>query len=247
MPTTSSQSGPGPVDIADGGPCDAQCDPWRPDDCPLGEKCTAAVCLGGSTAGDSNICVPILGDKAIGEECNFLGDGLDGLDDCEAEAMCWDQNPETGLGYCVGFCTGTPTAPSCPTPDSVCQLFGDGVLSICYPTCDPLTPDCPNPNSLCIPDTGDRGFWCTLDASGGFGTYGTPCNFINSCNHGLICIDATAVPAPECAAATGRCSEICDLTNPVCAGAPEGQVCVPWWEGVPPSGYENVGVCSLQP
>ena len=75
--------------------------------------------------------------------------------------------------------------------------------------------------------------------------YGTPCTYANSCNPGLLCINAEAVPEPACSTATDCCSDICDTTLPnMCQGA--GQECVPFYEmGMAPPNYETVGVCAI--
>ena len=74
---------------------------------------------------------------------------------------------------------------------------------------------------------------------------GTPCNYINDCNAGLVCADAAVNPLCDAGAASGCCTEICDLTGAnVCSGADQGQVCEPFYEMAPP-GYENVGLCAV--
>jgi hypothetical protein len=83
------------------------------------------------------------------------------------------------------------------------------------------------------------------------GAYGDPCEFINVCDPGLICLDAATVPPGQpCEGAAGCCTEICDLSDPAgdmqCAGAAEGQTCQPWYEeDSAPIGFEDVGVCAL--
>jgi hypothetical protein len=50
-----------------------------------------------------------------------------------------------------------------------------------------------------------------------------------------------------CEGATGCCSPLCDLTDPMPPCLPD-QVCLPWYEaGMAPAGYENVGACALPP
>ena len=113
--------------------------------------------------------------------------------------------------------------------------------------CDPLTPgsDCINPDNLCISDPGGEGFVCVLDASGGMGSYGTECQYANSCNQGLFCAGTDHVPG--CQGSQGCCSEYCDLDEPnTCAGKDGGQECVPWWEeNMAPDGFEHVGGCAI--
>ena len=84
----------------------------------------------------------------------------------------------------------------------------------------------------------------SFDASGGMGPYGTECQYANSCNHGLFCAAADAVPG--CQGSQGCCSEFCDVDEPnTCAGKDEGQECLPWWENMAPPGYEHVGGCAI--
>ena len=193
------------------------------------------------------MCRPVNGDKTEGDDC--MGAGLDGNDDCAEGLMCWDTNPDTGLGTCISFCIGSPEVPDCPEADQLCAIANNGTLPICLPECDPLSPACPNSDNLCIPNPGEPGFVCVLDASGGMSPYGAPCQGPNeddnSCNLGLVCILAEAVPAPECTGAPGCCSTICDTSEPnTCPGAAGGQECVPFYDDNVP-GYENVGVCAI--
>jgi hypothetical protein len=76
------------------------------------------------------------------------------------------------------------------------------------------------------------------------GAYGDSCEYLNVCDPGLWCADATVVPG--CAGSIGCCSEFCELSNPdaTCMGA--GQECTAYYEeGQAPPGYEDVGVCIL--
>ena len=221
------------------------CDIWNPDDCPDGEKCTAYATMGSSW--DANKCVMIMGNGQPGDDCMATdGSGVSGNDDCDKGSMCWDIDGDTMLGYCVDFCTGSANNPMC-TGDSLCAIYNNGVLPLCLATCDPLSGggDCPNTDNLCISDPGGQGFVCVLDASGGMGTYGTECQYANSCNQGLFCAAADAVP--NCQGAQGCCSEFCDVNEAnMCSGAAMGQECVPWYEeGMAPPGYEHVGGCAI--
>ena len=221
------------------------CDIWNPDDCPEGEKCTAYATAGSSW--DANKCVMVEGDGQPGDDCMPTdGSGVSGNDDCDEGSLCWDIDADTGLGYCVEFCTGSANNPIC-SGDSLCAIYNNGVLPLCLPTCDPLVGggDCPNTDNLCISDPGGLGFVCVLDASGGMGTYGTECQFANSCNQGLFCAAADAVP--NCQGSQGCCSEFCDVNEAnMCSGAGSGQECVAWFEeGMAPPGYEHVGGCAI--
>ena len=225
--------------------CGTECDIWNPADCPTGEKCTAVACEIGSNAWDTNVCRPVDGDKNEGDDC--MGAGTDGNDDCAAGLMCWDADATTGLGTCISFCIGSPTAPNCPNESQLCAQANDGTLPICLDECDPLSADCPQTDDLCIPNPGEPGFVCVLDASGGMSPYGTPCNGPNeddnSCNQGLICIPSESVPETDCGSSPGCCSPICDLSSSdPCPG--QGQMCLPFYD-TPVPNYGDVGICAI--
>jgi hypothetical protein len=224
--------------VGDGdGDCGTECDPWA-QDCPAGEKCTAVACDVGSTAWDTNVCVPVMGSAAEGDTCQFLGGGLDGLDDCGPGLMCWGAD-ENFQGTCVSFCQCDPTDPKCGVgAEGMCSVSNQGVLPLCLPMCDPLGDACAGAN-VCIPALGsDDGFICVLDASGGQGTAGTPCSFANSCNPGLLCADGAVVPG---CAGGACCTEYCDLNNPNCSVP--GTTCAPYYTGTAPECHDDVGVC----
>ncbi len=224
--------------------CGAMCDIWSEDDCPSGQKCTAVACEVGSLSWDSNVCRDVQGDKQRGDQCS--GAGVDGMDECAAGLLCWDADPETGLGTCVEYCKGSRLAPTCDSPEDICVIVNEGVLPICLPKCDPLSPACPNADNLCLPDPDDKGWACVLDASGELGGYADPCEFANACDLGLLCLDAGVTP--DCPAGSlGCCSEICELDQPnTCSGAGGGQECLAFYEeGMEPPGFSNVGVCAI--
>jgi hypothetical protein len=178
----------------------------------------------------------------LDEPCFIVGDAVSGIDNCDLGLYCWDVDPVTLEGECIGLCTGSSEAPMC-TPGTTCSTSGEGVLNLCFRMCDPLIQDCPMDDDLCIPYTG--GFLCVLDASGDEGQVGDPCMFANACDEGLYCIGAENDPA--CDQGVGNCCQpFCDITvmNP-CTG--EGQTCVAWYEeGTAPPGYENVGICGIE-
>jgi hypothetical protein len=214
-------------------------------DCRPGEKCTGWADDGGSSV-NATKCVPVADDPGgIGEPCHVQGSPLSGIDDCELGVYCWNVDPKTLEGICVAWCVGDESNPQCEDPSLECPICGDSCLPLCVPMCSPLAQDCPE-GSACYPaqDAWD----CAPDASGEQGGYGDPCEFLNVCDPGLICLDSSAVPA--CEGTFGCCSEACDTTDPAgdlqCAGAAEGQTCQPWYEeGAAPLGYENLGVCAL--
>jgi hypothetical protein len=146
------------------------------------------------------------------------------------------------------MCTGDEANPICEDPDTSCAIANDGAIVLCLPNCDPILQDCPE-GQACYPI--NEGWSCAPDASGEMGVYGDPCEFINVCDPGFICLDASTVPMGEaCMGAAGCCTGVCDLADPMgdaqCEGAAGGQTCQPWYEeGQAPPGYEDVGACAL--
>jgi hypothetical protein len=219
--------------------CGQECELWNAPSCPPGEKCTAVSCEVGSNSWDSFVCREIQGEAQPGDECTYTdGSGVSGNDTCAPNSMCWNADPDTGLGTCVAFCYGPGGQMDC-APGTVCQ--GGQDFGLCFDGCHPLDQDCSNANDLCIPSPGGDGYLCVLDASGDMAPYGTPCDFANSCNSGLLCVDAAAVPEAACASASGCCSPMCSISSgEPCPGV--GQSCEPVFELQPP-GFEDVGVC----
>ena len=220
--------------------CGEECDIWNWDDCPEGQKCTAVACGVGGNSWDSNVCRDIQGDAQHAEPCTYTdGSGISGNDTCAEGLMCWNADADTGVGYCIAFCTGSPDVPTCPLGYQ-CHIPGNGTLPLCFEVCDPLADDCQG-NEVCVPD--GQSFDCVLDASGDMAPYGAPCEFINVCNPGLMCVDAAGVPEPSCESAVGCCSPFCNVFEPsTCPG--EGQSCEPVYDPQVP-GFEHVGVCTI--
>ena len=46
--------------------------------------------------------------------------------------MCYDIDPDTGIGTCVELCSGTLSNPACPITNHECKLLNDGILPIIY-------------------------------------------------------------------------------------------------------------------
>jgi hypothetical protein len=158
--------------------------------------------------------------------------------------MCWFVDLETMEGICMAFCGGSNTNPTCDAGYH-CTISDSRPEILCLPTCHPLDPACPVEGSSCVPWLGSA-FVCTQDASGDLGAYGEPCDTVDGCDPGLVCAAPDVVPG---CAASGCCTEFCDLTDPQgaagCGGAAEGQQCLPWFpEGTAPSGHDNVGICA---
>jgi hypothetical protein len=216
-----------------------ECDFWE-QDCPRGEKCMPWANDGGNVW-NALRCSPIADDPdAVGEPCTVEGSGVSGIDSCEAGSMCWDVDPETLQGYCVGFCTGSPDDPMCEDPYQSCALGSDGPLALCFPLCDPLLQDCAE-GQACYGI--DDVFNCIPDASGEMGAPGDECEYLNVCDPGTFCASAELVPG--CPGMVGCCTPFCDV-NEVPPACLPGQECTPWYEvGEAPPGYENVGACVL--
>ncbi|MBK6916543.1 MAG: ribulose phosphate epimerase [Deltaproteobacteria bacterium] len=215
------------------------CDVWA-QDCPDGQKCMPWANDGGNSW-NSLKCVEVNADAGQpGDECHVEGSGVSGLDDCALGSMCWNTNEE-GLGTCVAFCGGTEAAPVCDDPQSSCVIANDGVLTLCLPLCDPLVQDC-GPEEACYPV--NDGFACAPEESGETGGNGDPCEFLNVCDPGLFCANASAMP--DCQDSTGCCTNFCDLNegNTGCSGA--GVECVAWYDvGQAPPGLEQLGACLI--
>ena len=230
-----------------GGNSSFECDLFA-QDCPPDQKCMPWANDGGG-AWNAWGCKPLADDPVgIDEVCHVQGSGTSGIDDCERGAMCWNVDPKTNQGFCTPFCVNTRQDPLCDDPQRQCLFNGDSTVWLCLPSCKPIAQNCPR-GQACYPITF---YWsCGPDASGGGGAYGDPCEFINVCDPGLVCVDVSYVPPGlPCESAGGCCTEVCDLGDPLgdlqCAGAAEGQTCQPWFEEVEaPPGYEDVGVCAM--
>jgi hypothetical protein len=222
-----------------------ECDLWT-ENCPPGEKCMP-YSADGDNSWESLKCVPIVPDPdGLGDPCMVFGSGVSGEDTCDLHMMCWNVDPNTGIGTCVAMCAGSPDNPFCEDPTTACIISGDGVLILCLDAnCNPLVQDCPNAD-LCVPNPmNPDSFICVIDASGEEGQTFDVCEYANACDQGLIC--ANPALAAECdPMATGCCLPFCDTSvmPPLCPG--KDQTCLPWYEeGQAPPGLENVGVCGL--
>jgi len=217
-----------------------ECDTYL-QDCPPGEKCMPWSNDGGGSWNALG-CFPIDAmPVGVGQTCTVQGSGTSGIDNCELGAMCWDVDAETNQGTCVAMCEGSPAAPVCDAGTS-CVITNDGVINLCLPGCDPLLQDCDAGEGCYL--VGDE-FFCAPDASGAQGADGDPCEFINVCDPGGICLDPFASEGCDLGFA-GCCTSFCDLTA---AGDPcpaLTEECVPIYEmGVAPPGLEDVGVCTI--
>lgn len=220
-----------------GAPNPMECDLLQ-QDCPDQEKCNPWADNGGSFW-NAFRCVPIdPNPDDVGEPCTVEGSATSGIDSCVLGAMCWDVDPDSGLGHCTPHCTGSYDAPTCDDPQRVCTIGGDGVLALCIAQCDPLDPDACQEAEGCYPV--DDWFTCAPDASGPDGGLFEVCEYINACDAGLMCTDAQSISACDESAA-GCCTAYCNIDDPVC---PDPTTCMPFFpkDQVPP-GLESVGVC----
>jgi len=215
-------------DIPTGPP---MCDPKPMNDCEEGQKCT----WDNSNGTDQNICVEVMGMGQEGDDC--MEAGLS--DTCDVHKLCWGIDPETSVGTCIEFCD---TNDLCPN-NGLCTITNDGTLPLCLPVCDPLAPDCPA-GWACFDDPSGNWF-CDRDVTADTGAHGDPCDCINCCSEGTVCVDAAVVNDPQCASASGCCSIICDISSPVaCPNA--GEECISYYGmDTPPPQYTNVGICAV--
>jgi hypothetical protein len=212
--------------ILDVGELPASCDLFA-DECPKGYKCMPWA-DDGSDTWSATKCSPIAPDpRAVGESCTVEGSGVSGVDDCEAHAMCFGVDPDTNMGECIAFCYGNSSNGVCTDPCSSCTVSATGPLALCLPTCNPIGPDGCDDGLVCLP-LGDT-FACGVHArGGGLGTLGAPCEFVNVCDAGLFCADATQLPS--CDGPVGCCAAFCDLdAEDPCDALVPGTVCTPWY------------------
>lgn len=229
----------------DGGEGPIECDQFL-QNCPRGTKCMPWANDGGSDW-NATRCSTVADDpRHAGEACAVVDSAVSGIDDCDGASMCWNVDPETLIGTCVPFCTGSEVAPVCANTCDACSIDGGGLPVLCLPGCDPLADDCAR-GEECVPLEGH--FVCSPDASGDAGAIGEPCEYVNVCDPGLVCADADSVP--DCADAVGCCVPFCDAAaTDVCDALLTGTTCVPWYgEGMQPEGCTSsiVGACIVSP
>ena len=225
----------------DHGHVSLECSVWD-QNCPAGQKCMPYSHNGDPTWNGTR-CSPIADDPGdAGDSCTVEGSGVSGIDDCDLGLVCFHVDLDTNIGRCQPLCIGSEAEPLCEDPTQTCSITGDGILNLCLDACVPLAADCPGDQG-CYPFVDS--FTCVYDVSGDEGAYGDPCQAINTCDPGLACVSAEAVPG--CGGGVGCCTPYCDTTAPnTCPG--EGQECVPWFDPADaPAGLTNTGICSLPP
>ncbi|PRQ06962.1 ribulose phosphate epimerase [Enhygromyxa salina] len=227
------------VGDGDGGDGDGEgvalCDPWL-QDCPLDQKCVPAT-TEDNAAPSINKCVPVLGAGQPGDACK-LASRVEATDDCGADSYCWNQ--DLGLsGECSAFCEGSSAEPSC-APGTTCVTVDAGaVWNLCVDGCDPVAQDCNMGEQFgCYIFDGD--FLCAQSPS--LIPLGEPCEYINDCAPGGVCIPGASLP--DCVDAA-CCTAVCELDGAQCNALP-GTQCLPLFEaGEAPFGFEDVGTCQL--
>jgi hypothetical protein len=245
-----SSSDEGESSSSGGGGGVSMCDPYAAD-CEEGSKCAPYDDAPVEFAWDANGCFPVQADADVpGDECEVIGNAVDGVDSCDATSMCMPadfEDLEAG-GTCIAFCEGSAEAPGCAEPTSTCVIANDGVINLCLDMCDPVLQDC-GEGAGCYLNPTDGKFFCFAQDEVGVrepSGYGDPCGTINYCDAGLQCAEAAKIPGCD----EYCCTEFCDLTDPAadeqCSGYEGGQRCVPHFpEGDEPPGFEHVGLCAI--
>ncbi len=210
------------------------CNPWM-QDCPDDYKCAFYQDEYGEAA---TRCVALADfPREPGAAC-LAEPGHTGVDDCDLGSVCAFLD-SSGNGVCTEMCTGSPEVPKCDE-GSTCQLCPDDQCpSLCVSMCDPLGPECPE-GLVCGPTA--AGFVCGMDASPNdqTGAQGEPCEYLNECNPGSTCIEASLMPSCEQGFC---CAAYCDLQDP--ESCEPGLECLPYSsidEGLGPD-YPGLGVC----
>lgn len=120
-------------------------------------------------------------------------------------------------------------------------LDGDGCSSTCQLEsaleCNPLLQDC-DAGLACYPisDT-------AVCASEGTAGFGQGCEFVNSCQGGLLCIPPVFVPG--CADPVGCCTALCTVgDDSTCTALGAGMTCAPLYSPEDPAELQSVGACA---
>jgi len=203
------------------------CDPFT-QDCPEGEGCyfdgTGFVCAIDASGNQGG----------LGGVCEFINACDPGLS-CTEHAITGCE----GDRCCTSFCDRSAADPNAGCDEaSVCTaLVGDVGVCIGPVACDPLTPQCEEGEGCYYYDFVET-YVCVLDASGEGGQAGTPCEFLNACDPGLMCAtDVLGCAGDHC------CTSYCNLDDGGTACG-EGETCQPVVSDIEhPDGFGPVGVC----
>lgn len=217
--STSTETGDAPIEFptCDGflgvGPCESgwledECNPYT-QDCGEGSKCGFNQAdFATDTFLLHAICLPQVGNKAIGEACSYEGGFYVGADDCGPDSWCNNVNHDTMIGECVEQCV---CGEMCQTPGTSCQ--GSGYAPYCGYNCNPLLGDAACPDDwACWPEIGS----VTANSAGVFTCkpryYALPSAPEPACPVGWLVLDGFP------------CEQLCDPADPVCG---EGLECQP--------------------
>lgn len=206
-------------------------------DCGAGEVCKPAdVCDSGTWS--LPVCRPAPEDAngQPGEPCTMEENPFSGIDTCAPNSMCFDVDPMTLEGTCVGYCDSFIP---CDDPTQACFEGNDGWVPLCLPSCSPLLSDCPVGEG-CYPGT-DNDFACIPQSQ--------PLHTDLTTLHPACPPDSFMSDEEQlgsCPDEGSCCAAFCDLAAPGCA---DGSVCIPFFddlEDVDPA-HHNVGFCAPDP
>ena len=236
-PDDGAGSGFGPR--PDGFVLPRNCDPFT-QTCPAGYKCVPC--------GDDNessytgtCCVPVVPSPfGVGETCTMMDSPVSGLDDCDAQSICYHLGPDLE-GTCVPLCQGSAFNWIC-APGKACTVCQDCVAPVCLDLCDPIFRECA-PDLGCYPFPGGPGFGCIRPPPSPVAV-GEPRDFATACVPGSVCLAAEVFP--DCRG-FGCCAPYCDLTaaDPDAPCASMGTQCEAYFGDNPLRGLEHVGVCAI--
>lgn len=214
-------------------------------DCPEGQKCSVFAMSPDDLFQGMFKCVPLdPNPQPPHAPCDVFEDPADGTDNCELGSICLFPDAG-GVGECFSFCNFN-TPPICQPPGDLCigATCQSCTWSYCDTSCDVLDPAACDPGELCAP--GIENSWiCIPDSSGDAGQQDDPCEFVNDCDPGFVCLEPAMVP--ECNGDQGCCTTACDVDAPnTCPNKDQGAICKPWYpDGTAPSPeLAKVGVCA---
>lgn len=226
------------------GHCNGYCDAWA-QDCPEGMKCSAWDCEEVAAFWITPRCVELDRDAAeVGEACSVQDRVYSGADNCEVSSLCWDIDPDTLAGTCIGFCQGTAANPVCELESQSCFNGLNELLNLCLPRCSPLAADCGVARQCVFNEDGlaARDFVCIPDVHLPAQAYADDCEDSLGCGTGLVCVASGEVPgctSDRCCTTLGSLS-----APPVCPDAM--QTCAALYaDGDAPPGYEQLCACTI--